>query len=303
MKKCLQSIAMSALLPWALLLAAPGCVSMRGRPSAAAHRIGSVPTISSQNLRAMLDSGERVTILDVREENEYLERHIPEAVWFPKSQFDKGAESAERILARIEPETTVVSYCGAGHRSSFVTRKLRERGYDAVNLEGISFWEQKGFPVVRGPKLPTSQEPAIIHVEEAYSHYFLLFDDIAWIDVRDRVSWLKGHVKGATSIPVSELADWADAIPTDKEIVLYCEGTWDGGKCDASMSAGRILIEHGLSPGKIKVFDDGYGAWLKAGYPVHPGRLLRWLRFFRTTDPCDCGGSHAPHATKHSHGH
>jgi len=230
-----------------------------------------IPTITSEELIARLEKEEKIIILDVREENEYLERHIPQSIWFPKSKFDKGDERTEGIVNALNKNLKIVAYCGAGHRSSYVTRKLRQSGYDAYNLEGVSFWEKKGYPLIRGPKLPSSQEPSPVYLEEAYEHYYKLFKDIVWIDVRTMEDYKKGHVKGALGIPLSELEDNFQRIPKDKEIVFYCEGTWDGGKCDSSMSAGRILIKNGFKPGKIKVFEDGYGAWENAGYPMGKG--------------------------------
>ena len=234
-------------------------------------KLTKIPKITSEQLHRRLEEGEKITVLDVREENEYIERHIPDAIWFPKSKFDRNDEQVLAKLERIDKDKPVVSYCGAGHRSSYVTKKLREKGYNAYNLDGVSFWEKKDYPLVRGPKLPPSQEPSIVYLEEAYEHYFLLFKDIVWIDVRNKDDYEKGHVKGALGIPLSDLEYNLDKIPKDKEVVFYCEGTWDGGKCDASMSAGRILIKNGFKAGKIKVFEDGYGAWKNAGYPVAKG--------------------------------
>ena len=235
------------------------------------HGSSDIPSLTSQELVDRLGKGEKIVILDVREENEYIERHIPNAIWFPKSKFDRKDKDTLAKLKKIDKQKLIVSYCGAGHRSSFVTKKLREKGYNAYNLDGISFWEKKEYPLIRGPKLPPSQEPAIIYLQEAYEHYFLLFKDIVWVDVRNKDDYSKGHVKGALGIPLSDLEYNLDKISRDKEIVFYCEGTWDGGKCDASMSAGRILIKNGYKSGKIKVFEDGYGAWEDVGHPIEKG--------------------------------
>lgn len=231
-------------------------------------KIVSAPRISSRKLYSLIEKGKRITILDVREENEYVGKHIPEAIWFPKSKFDKHDPEALKRLGGIDKRTMLVTYCGAGHRSSYVAKKLREAGYNAYNLDGISFWEKENLPLIRGPKLPPSEEPSIIHLEEAYENYYLLFKGIVWIDLRDREDYKRGHVKGALDIPLPEIESRLNEISKDKEIVFYCEGTWDGGSCEASRSAGRILIKKGYKQGNIKVFEDGYGAWENAGYPI-----------------------------------
>ena len=226
------------------------------------------PKITSQELHSRIQKRDKIIILDVREENEFIGKHIPEAIWFPKSRFDKQDPEVLKKLDGIDKNTLVVAYCGAGHRSSYVAKKLREAGYNAYNLDGISFWEKGNLPLIRGPKLPPSEEPSIIHLEEAYENYYLLFKDIVWIDVRDTEDYKRGHIKGALGIPLSEIESRLNEIHKDKEIVLYCEGTWDGGSCEASRSAGRILIKSGYKQGNIKVFEDGYGAWEDASYPV-----------------------------------
>lgn len=231
-------------------------------------RIAPVPKISSRKLHSFIGKGRKVTILDVREENEYIGKHIPGAIWFPKSKFDKQDVGVLEKLKDIDRKAMVVTYCGAGHRSSYVARKLREAGYNAYNLDGISFWEKEDLLLIRGPKLPPGEEPAVIHLEEAYENYYLLFKDIVWIDVRETEDYKRSHIKGALGISLSEIAERLDEVPKDKEIVLYCEGTWDGGSCEASRSAGRILIKNGYKQGHIKVFEDGYGEWENAGYPV-----------------------------------
>jgi len=231
------------------------------------------PKISSRKLHSLVKSGREVIILDVREENEYIGKHIPDAIWFPKSKFDKDSLEALKKLEGIDKKTRVVAYCGAGHRSNYVAKKLREAGYNAYNLDGVSFWEKENLPLIRGPKLPPSEEPAIIHLEEAYENYYLLFKDVVWIDVRDTEDYKRGHIKKALGIPLSEIEARLNEIPKDKEIVFYCEGTWDGGSCEASRSAGRILIKKGYKQGNIKVFEDGYGAWKNTGYPVEKETL------------------------------
>jgi rhodanese-related sulfurtransferase len=248
--------------------AKPKGVNRRYRISSSKIKRISVPKISSNELYSRIQSGENLVILDVREENEYVGRHIPQAIWFPKSKFDRSAPDILKKLEKIDKETPLVTYCGAGHRSNYVAKKLIEMGYNAFNLDGISFWVQEGYPVVEGPKLAPTQEPAIIHLEEAYENYYILFKDVVWVDVRNTEDYRRAHIKGALSIPLSEIESRLEEIPTDKEIVLYCEGTWDGGSCEASRSAGRILIKNGFSQGKIKVFEDGFGAWENAGYPI-----------------------------------
>ncbi len=77
---------------------------------------------------------------------------------------------------------------------------------------------------------------------------------MVWVDVRDIEDYKRGHIKGALGILLSEIESRFNEIAQDKEIVFYCEGTWDRGGCEASRSAGRILIKNGYKPGGISRF-------------------------------------------------
>jgi rhodanese-related sulfurtransferase len=44
------------------------------------------------------------------------------------------------------------------------------------------------------------------------------------LDVRPREEYEAGHIPGAVSIPLDELADHLAELPPDQEIVAYCRG-------------------------------------------------------------------------------
>lgn len=222
--------------------------------------------MTSDELSQLLENDEKVVILDVREENEYNEEHIPGAILFPKSKFDKNDEFTEDILKSIRKSTKIVAYCGAGHRSGWVAKKLAERGYrDVSNLDGISFWK-KQYETIKGPK-ESNIEPLRIQTAEA-KYMFDSFSDVFWVDVRDIGEYNDGHIKGAVNIPLTEIEGRLAEFPRDKDVVLYCSGTFGGGSCSASLSAARIIIKNGLSYGKVKVYEEGYQTWESFGYPV-----------------------------------
>lgn len=83
-----------------------------------------------------------VVILDVREQQEYDEGHIPGVVLIPVG------EVANR-LNEIPKDKPVIVTCHSGNRSSAVTKFLREQGYTNVhNMQGgIIAWQGAGYPV------------------------------------------------------------------------------------------------------------------------------------------------------------
>ena len=83
-----------------------------------------------------------VVVLDVREQWEYDEGHIPGVTLIPMG------EVANR-LSEIPTDKSVIVTCRSGNRSSQVATFLRDQGFTNVhNMEGgILAWQQAGLPV------------------------------------------------------------------------------------------------------------------------------------------------------------
>ena len=85
--------------------------------------------------------------------------------------------------------------------------------------------------------------------------------NMALIDSRPkRKKYDKGHIPTALSIPDSQFAKMQDLLPADKAtpLVFYCGGL----KCRLSHKSAKKAIELGYT--KVKVFADGYPAWVAA---------------------------------------
>jgi len=87
---------------------------------------------------------------------------------------------------------------------------------------------------------------------------------VTLLDVRPMVEYLSGHIPGAISIPVDELADRITEFPEDAEIVVYCRGEY----CVLAYDAVRLLTEHGRRAIRL---NDGMLEWRLAHLPVHTG--------------------------------
>ena len=79
--------------------------------------------------------------VDVREQDEWQEGHIPGAVHVPRGNLESRIEAAVPDKA-----ATVVLYCAAGNRSAFAAKALGELGYEnAVSLAGgFTDWKRNG---------------------------------------------------------------------------------------------------------------------------------------------------------------
>lgn len=97
--------------------------------------------IEPEALKALLDQGTPVTLLDVREPGEFEIAHLPGAKLIPR------AELPER-LGELSTADDLVVYCKAGTRSAQATALLVKMGFSKVrNLRGgIDLWSEKVDP-------------------------------------------------------------------------------------------------------------------------------------------------------------
>ena len=103
----------------------------------------SVPTISVRELKAKMDSGETLTLIDVREPFEYEIARIEGSRLIPLGEL-------ETHLSELSKNQTLILQCHSGGRSEHAARILREAGFqNAVNLEGgIDAWSVEIDPAV-----------------------------------------------------------------------------------------------------------------------------------------------------------
>ncbi|MFB7366555.1 ArsR/SmtB family transcription factor [Streptomyces hydrogenans] len=81
------------------------------------------------------------------------------------------------------------------------------------------------------------------------------------LDVRPVEEYLAGHIPGAVSIPVDELASRVGELPEKTEIVVYCRGEY----CVLAYDAVRMLTERGRQAVRLH---DGMVEWRLAELPV-----------------------------------
>ena len=68
--------------------------------------------ITPIELKAKMDRGEKVRLIDVREPEEWVVTKLPQAELIPLSQFQ------QRATSELNPEENVVLYCHHGMRSA-----------------------------------------------------------------------------------------------------------------------------------------------------------------------------------------
>lgn len=79
-----------------------------------------------------------------------------------------------------------------------------------------------------------------------------LSDDLFLLDVRTEGEFAKGHIPGATNIPVEQLRERLDELPVDQKIAAYCQVGQRG------YLATRILLQNKLDAANVS---GGYRLW------------------------------------------
>jgi rhodanese-related sulfurtransferase len=100
--------------------------------------------VKIDEVKTMLDHGQKFLLLDVREESEYVKDHLPGSIHVGKGIIERDIE--ERVADMNAP---MVLYCGGGFRSALAADNLQKMGYQNVSSMdgGIREWREKGFPL------------------------------------------------------------------------------------------------------------------------------------------------------------
>jgi len=96
------------------------------------------------DVKSRLDKGEKLLLIDVREESEFAMDHISGAIHLSKGVIERDIELAVPDLA-----TEIILYCGGGFRSALSAENLARMGYsNVISMDGgIRVWRENGFPL------------------------------------------------------------------------------------------------------------------------------------------------------------
>jgi rhodanese-related sulfurtransferase len=99
------------------------------------------------DVKTRMDRGERLNLLDVREESEYAAGHIPGAVHLGKGVIERDAEQKHP-----DKGTQLVLYCGGGFRSALAADNLQKMGYtNVISMDGgMRGWRERKYPETKG---------------------------------------------------------------------------------------------------------------------------------------------------------
>src|SRR6185437_5442382 len=198
--------------------------------------------VDARSLRAMLDDGAELAILDLREELIFSQNHLLHARSLPLSRIEL---SIDRLVPR---RGTRIVLCddgdGLAERGAAI---LARGGYrDVAILEGgCAAWEKAGFELFSGVNVPSKAFGEFIEHEsgtpsiaaEELARLMRERADIAVLDSRPFDEYVRVSIPTATNVPGAELVLRLRNAGITNKVVALRNGTmgWSlaGEACDA----------------------------------------------------------------------
>ncbi len=165
-------------------------------------------------------------IVDVRKEDDFKEGHLPHSV-----NIQEDGKFETWLGSIIKPEEQF--YVAAKDEEQLQKMLLRVAaiGYETAVAEAL---------IVKNGDVKEAE----LDVDLFKNHT----TDYTIVDVRNKAEMEEGKIfENSVSIPLAEVRDRVNEIPTDKPIVVHCAGGYRS-------AAGSSIIKSALD-GKVKVFD------------------------------------------------
>jgi rhodanese-related sulfurtransferase len=103
-----------------------------------------IGTMTVSELKAAIENGEEIILIDCREQDEWDAGHVEQAMFKPLSDFENQTKDL------TNPNAKVAIMCRSGKRSMSACQFLAEEKEfnDLYNVTGgILAWEEEGYPV------------------------------------------------------------------------------------------------------------------------------------------------------------
>lgn len=213
-------------------------------------------------------------LIDVREESEFAEGHIPGSINIPIRTLGDN-------LSAIPTDQPVWITCASGWRAGLATSSLRMMGYDNINAysPSVQGWEAAGEELVNEDNQPEDfgepdLQPELVEAASEFlagipeGYYTNSLDDVKQamdagatvVDVRQPEEYEEGHVPDAISLPLREVGSSDVEVPTDSNVIVMCQSGYR-----ASLA---LPIFHVLGYDNAQAFPGSFAAWQEAEEPI-----------------------------------
>jgi hydroxyacylglutathione hydrolase len=205
------------------------------------------PQIAGSALGDLLQQGELV--IDTRTTAAFARGHVPGTINIPIGSLATWAG----WLLPYDRDVYVLVDDGCADCAERVVRQLSMIGLDrvagVVGSDALGVWTRDGHELETTRQATPAEAEAMLQAGVA-----------SVVDVRASSEWEAGHIADASNIPLGHLVERMHELPTDKPIILQCQGG------TRSSIAASLLQAQGIT--NVVNLVGGFTAWTHDGKPV-----------------------------------
>jgi rhodanese-related sulfurtransferase/DNA-binding transcriptional ArsR family regulator len=143
----------------------------------------------------------------------------------------------------------------------FVTCRIADPSVSALLLALRTVAEKRLAEVAKITREFLAENAQLEEVDETALRRKVRDGDVTVLDVRPPEEYEAGHIPGALSVPLPELAKRLSELPKRREVVAYCRGPY----CVLSVEAVKLLRARGFKAVRL---EDGVLDWAARGLDV-----------------------------------
>ena len=227
---------------------------------------------TATELKAMINDGAELALLDVREEGRFSQSHLLYAAPVPLSRLEV---LLPRKLPRTDVRTVLVDEDG-GELVQRAAQRMAELGYDNVSVleNGNAGWEAAGQILFSGVHVPSKAFGEFVEHKYDTPHIsakdleakMSAGEDLIVLDSRPLDEFQIMNIPTGVDCPGAELAYRVHDLAPDPEtlVVVNCAGR------TRSIIGAQSLINAGI-PNQVLALENGTMGWHLAGFELERG--------------------------------
>lgn len=224
-----------------------------------ATKLKKTPKISSEDFAKKIQNREKLNILDIRAENDFIQEHLFGSQNIKLSDFNETL----KILDKNNSYVIIDNDTASKNAMLLVNTMLDANFKNVAYLDGgFTDWKNNSYPVISiGDPNSFSDQSKVNYIQSDDLKTLLQTNsDLIIIDVRKNAQFADGHLRNALNIPLSDLEKRKSDIPIGRKIIVYADNGLE------AFMANVRLFDMGLF--NTLALSDGLIEWKKKNYEL-----------------------------------
>jgi len=196
---------------------------------------------------------EHAPVIDTRPAEKFAGGHVPGTVNIP---LGKSFLNWSGAIIPEDRDFYIMTEAESDDAVKLILRDLCKIGLNRVRgiflSDVLREWESARGELEKVPQIDAADLQSLVER-----------GDVQVVDVRSPEEWRRGHLPGATHIPLAQLPDRVAELKDSAPIVLHCQGG------SRSAIATSFLQARGFA--NVANLAGGYAGWVTSGYEVESG--------------------------------